>query len=71
MGEYGGIGVNKGDLFTVYLNGVMMTLCVLGFYSEEYSGEDMVILAVVNQDDMVYLPVEDLQALFPRLKQLH
>ncbi len=63
--------MNKGDLFTVYLNGVMMTLCVLGFYSEEYSGEDMVILAVVNQDDMVYLPVEDLQALFPRLKQLH
>jgi len=63
--------VNKGDLFTVYLNGVMMTVCVLGFYSEEYSGEDMVILAVVNQDNMVYLPLGDLQALFPRLKQLH
>ncbi|HBK54161.1 hypothetical protein [Syntrophomonas wolfei] len=63
--------MNKGDLFTVYLNGVMMTVCVLGFYSEEYSGEDMVILAVVNQDNMVYLPLGDLQALFPRLKQLH
>jgi len=63
--------VNKGDLYTVYLNGVMMTVCVLGFYSEEYSGEDMVILAVVNQDNMVYLPLGDLQALFPRLKQLH
>ncbi|MDD2509806.1 MAG: hypothetical protein PHG94_01535 [Syntrophomonas sp.] len=63
--------MNKGDLFTVYLNGVMMTVCVLGFYSEEYSGEDMVILAVVNQEDMVYLPLGDLQALFPRLKQLH
>jgi hypothetical protein len=71
MAKYGGIGVNKGDLFTVYLNGVMMTVCVLGFYSEEYSGEDMVILAVVNQDNMVYLPLGDLQALFPRLKQLH
>lgn len=63
--------MNKGDLYTVYLNGVMMTVCVLGFYSEEYSGEDMVILAVVNQDNMVYLPLGDLQALFPRLKQLH
>lgn len=63
--------MNKGDLFTVYLNGVMMTVCVLGFYSEEYSGEDMVILAVVNQDNMVYLPLGDLQALFPRLKQVH
>jgi hypothetical protein len=63
--------VNKGDLYTVYLNGVMMTVCVLGFYSEEYSGEDMVILAVVNQDNMVYLPLGDLQALFPRLKQVH
>lgn len=63
--------MNKGDLFTVYLNGVMMTVCVLGFYSEEYSGEDMVILAVVDQDNMVYLPLDDLQALFPRTKQLH
>ncbi len=63
--------MNKGDLYTVYLNGVMMTVCVLGFYSEEYSGEDMVILAVVNQDNMVYLPLGDLQALFPRLKQVH
>lgn len=58
--------MNKGDLFTVYMNGVMMTICVLGFYNEEYTGEEMAILAVVNQDNMVHVPIEDLEALFPQ-----
>jgi hypothetical protein len=58
--------LNKGDLFNVYLNGSMMTVCVLGFYNEEYSGEEMAIIAVVNQENMVHVPLEDLEALFPR-----
>jgi len=58
--------VNKGDLFTVYMNGAMMTICVLGFYNEEYSGEEMAILAVVDQDNLVHMPIEDLEALFPQ-----
>ena len=57
--------MNKGDLFNVYLNGTMMTVCVLGFYNEEYSGEEMAIIAVVNQENMVHVPLEDLEALFP------
>jgi hypothetical protein len=31
----------------------MMTVCVLGSYREEFSGEEMVILAVVSQENMV------------------
>jgi len=58
--------VNKGDLFTVYMNGAMMTICVLGFYNEEYTGEEMAILAVINQDNMVHIPMDDLEALFPQ-----
>ena len=58
--------MNKGDLFNVYLNGSMMTVCVLGFYNEEYSGEEMAIIAVVDQENMVHVPLEDLEALFPR-----
>ena len=58
--------MNKGDLFTVYMNGAMMTICVLGFYNEEYSGEEMAILAVVDQDNLVHMPIEDLEALFPQ-----
>lgn len=60
--------MNKGDLFTVYMDGAAMMVCVLGFYEEEYSGEEMVILAVVNQENMVYVPLNDLEAIFPRHK---
>jgi len=63
--------LNRGDLFTVYLEGAMMTVCVIGSYKEEYSGEDMVILAVVSQDNMVHVPLEDLDLLFPRRKYMN
>ncbi|MBP1762468.1 MAG: hypothetical protein H6Q64_2010, partial [Firmicutes bacterium] len=39
--------MNRGDLFTVYMEGTMMTVCVIASYKEEYSGEEMVILAVI------------------------
>jgi hypothetical protein len=60
--------LNKGDLITVYLNGILTTICVLGFYNEELSGEEMAIIAVVNQENMVHVPREDLEVLFPRSK---
>lgn len=63
--------MDKGDLFTVYMEGVVMTVCVLGFYEEEYSGKEMVILAVIDQDNMVYLPLTDIEALFPKQKRYH
>lgn len=63
--------MKQGDLFSVYMNGVMMTVCVLGFYNEEYSGEEMVILAVVSQEDMVHVPLDDLEALFPRRRYVN
>lgn len=63
--------MNKGDIFTVYLDGAVMTVCVLGFYNEEYSGEEMVILAVVNQENMVHVPLDDIEALFPRSKYIN
>ena len=62
----GGTTMNKGDLFNVYFNGKAVTICVVGFYNEEYSGEEMVLLAVVSQDNMVHLSKDDLGALFPR-----
>lgn len=63
--------MNKGDIFTVYIDGNILTVCVLGFYEEEYSGEEMVILAVVNQDNMVHIPAADLDAIFPLKKNLN
>ncbi|MEN6349380.1 MAG: hypothetical protein ABFD08_08325 [Syntrophomonas sp.] len=63
--------MKQGDLFSVYMNGVMMTVCVLGFYNEEYTGEEMAILAVVSQEDMVHVPVDDLEALFPRRRYVN
>jgi len=68
MANYGGIALDKGDLFTVYMDGNVMTICVLGSYKEEYSGEEMVILAVVNQENMVHVPANDLNMLFPSKK---
>lgn len=60
--------MNKGDLFTVYMDGSVFTVCVLGFYSEEYTGEEMVILALVSQENLVHVPLDDIQALFPQRK---
>jgi len=67
----GGVALNKGDLFTVYLEGNVMTICVLGSYMEEYSGEEMLILAVVSQDNMLHIPADDLDMLFPQKKYLN
>jgi len=63
--------VNKGDLFTVYMNGTIMTICVLGFYNEEYTGEEMAILAVIDQDNMVHIPLDDLEAFFPQKRYVN
>jgi len=63
--------VNRGDTFTIYMDGVSMTVCVLGFYSEEYTGEEMVILALVSQENLVHVPLEDLQTLFPQHKYVN
>jgi hypothetical protein len=53
------------------MEGTMMTVCVIASYKEEYSGEEMVILAVVNQDNMVHVSLEELEYLFPRSKLLN
>ncbi len=63
--------MNRGDLFTVYLNGVMITVCVVGTYHEEYTGEEMAVLAVVSQENIVHIPLTELDALFPAKKYLH
>lgn len=63
--------MNRGDTFTVYMDGVAMTVCVLGFYNEEYSGEEMVILAMVSQENLVHVPLEDVQTLFPQRKYVN
>ena len=63
--------MNKGDLFTVYLDGVAMTICVLGMYTEEYSGEEIVILAVIGQENLVHMPLTDLKSLFPTPKYIN
>jgi hypothetical protein len=71
MVKFGGIALDKGDMFTVYLDGNMMTICVIGSYKEEYSGEEMVILAVVSQDNLVHIPADDLDLLFPQKKYIN
>ena len=63
--------MNKGDLFTVYVDGNTMTICVLGSYKEEYTGEEMVILAVVSQDNMVHIPADDLNMIFPQKRYVN
>ncbi len=63
--------MNKGDTFTLHLDGDVLTVCVVGFYSEEYSGEEMVILALVSPDNLVHVPMDDLEALFPKPRYIN
>ncbi|MGE5404408.1 MAG: hypothetical protein ACM3UZ_11745 [Acidobacteriota bacterium] len=63
--------MNKGDLFNVYLDGVMMTICVIGSYKEEHSGEEVVVLALISPDNMLHIPLSDLNVFFPAKKNLN
>ncbi|MGE5372109.1 MAG: hypothetical protein ACM3QZ_08990 [Solirubrobacterales bacterium] len=63
--------MNKGDLLTVYMNGKAMTICVVGSYKEDYSGEEMVVLALINPDSMVHVPISDLDIFFPARNRFH
>ncbi|ADI02534.1 MAG TPA: hypothetical protein GXX39_03630 [Syntrophothermus lipocalidus] len=56
--------MDKGDLFTVYLDGVQMTVCIVNIYKEEPSGRDVAVLAVIDQDNLIHIPVSDLKAFF-------
>jgi|LSQX01.3.fsa_nt_gb hypothetical protein len=68
MAYCGVIIMNKGDMFTIYLNGVIMTVCILGVYREEYSGEEMVILGVIEQENMIHVPLNELESIFQTSK---
>ena len=68
MAFCGAIISNKGDMFTIYLNGVIMTVCILGVYREEYSGEEMVILGVIEQENMIHVPLNELESIFQTSK---
>jgi hypothetical protein len=71
MVSFGGDRVNRGDLFSVYLNGVMMTICVIGSYNEEYSGEEVVVLALISPDNMLHIPLSDMTRFFPGNKVMN
>lgn len=53
--------MNKGDFFTLYWDGVALTVCVVGFYQEEKTGEDIVVLVLVQQENLVYIPMDQLE----------
>ena len=53
--------MNKGDFFTLYWEGVALTVCVVGFYQEEKTGEDIVVLALVQQENLVHIPLDQLE----------
>ncbi len=57
--------MNKGELFSVNLGGSLQTVCVIGFYQTEEIGEEVVILAVVNKENMLHIPVNDLLVIPP------
>lgn len=65
------MALNKGDILTVYLDGEIMTLCILGFYYEESSGEEMAILAIINRDNLLHISLENLESIFTSSKHLN
>ena len=62
--------MNRGDLFTVYLDGVMLTVWLLVLIMKNIR-EEIAILAVVSQDNLVHVPLQELNALFPAKKFMH
>ena len=63
--------MDKGDLFTVYLDGVQMMVCVVGVYREDLSGEDVVVLAVIDKDNLIHVPLAELNSVFSTTKYVN
>ncbi|MDH7498000.1 MAG: hypothetical protein QHH05_06100 [Syntrophomonadaceae bacterium] len=63
--------MHKGDLFTVSMDGVEMTVCVVDIYREEESGEDVVVLAVIERDHLLRVRLEDLKPFLPESGDLN
>lgn len=63
--------MDKGDLFTLYLDGIQMTVCVVSIYKEELSGQQVVVLAVIDRDNLIHIPLADLNSLFSTKKWVH
>lgn len=52
--------VNKGDLVDIIVDGQILTVCVVGFYIDEDSGEEVALLAVVPPKALLHVPVDNL-----------
>lgn len=55
--------MNKGDLINIYFNGMTITVCIVGFYVEEVSGQEIALLAVVPPDSLFHIPTSDLASI--------
>jgi len=52
--------VNKGDLVDININGQKMTVCIVGFYVDDDSGEEVALLVVVPPESLLHVPVDNL-----------
>lgn len=71
MEKSGGTKMDKGDIFTVNINGSQVMVCIVDHYTEEVSGQEMVVLALISQDNVFQIPAQDLEPLFSDGKRLN
>ncbi|MDR1616124.1 MAG: hypothetical protein LBR98_03845 [Syntrophomonadaceae bacterium] len=55
--------MRKGELFSVNIAGCSITVCVVDFYKDEQIGEEIVVLAVVDKEHTLHIPVNDLRVI--------
>jgi hypothetical protein len=51
--------MQKGDLIVVHDDGQLVIYCVVGLYSNK-SGENLALLAVIDPNQLIQAPVENL-----------
>ena len=48
-----------------------MMVCVVGVYREDLSGEDVVVLAVIDKDNLIHVPLAELNSVFSTTKYVN
>ncbi|MDR1159921.1 MAG: hypothetical protein LBK69_04765 [Syntrophomonadaceae bacterium] len=59
--------MHKGELFSVNIEGCSITVCVIDFYKDGDIGEEIVVLAIIDKEHTLHIPINNLYVVNKKL----
>ncbi len=63
--------MDRGDLFKVCINGIEKLVCIIDQYTEPESGQEMLVLALIDNENVVRVPAFEIEPLFINSRQMN